>query len=107
MEGKMNQRLNASFICLAVFAAMLAPVFACARSAALQAEQSHKKEQKSPAVGQYQEEGQRVFRQQCSRCHAVPDGFSPRISGTVVRHMRVRASLSEHDEQLLLKFFNP
>ena len=61
--------------------------------------------QKQPA--QPQNEGQRIFEQNCSRCHNPPDGFSPRISGTIVRHMRVRASLSKHDEQALLKFFNP
>ena len=51
--------------------------------------------------------GEQVFAQNCSRCHAAPDGFSPHISGTVVLHMRVRASLSQHDEQELLRFFNP
>ncbi|WP_263354529.1 hypothetical protein [Acidicapsa acidisoli] len=58
-------------------------------------------------AAQSQDEGQRVFEQHCSRCHNAPDGFSPRISGTVVRHMRVRASLSKHDEEALLRFFNP
>jgi cytochrome c5 len=53
------------------------------------------------------DEGQRIFEQNCSRCHADPDGFSPRISGTVLRHMRVRASLSQHEEQELLRFMNP
>jgi cytochrome c5 len=53
------------------------------------------------------DDGQRVFEQNCSRCHTTPDGFSPRISGTVLRHMRVRASLSQHDEQELLRFMNP
>ncbi|HEY0758844.1 MAG TPA: hypothetical protein VGD59_06270 [Acidisarcina sp.] len=52
-------------------------------------------------------EGEAIFKQQCSRCHNAPDGFSPRISGTVLRHMRVRASLSRHDEQELLRFLNP
>jgi cytochrome c5 len=56
---------------------------------------------------QPQSEGERVFQQNCWRCHNAPEGFSPRISGTVVRHMRVRASLSQHDEQELLKFLNP
>jgi cytochrome c5 len=56
---------------------------------------------------QPQNEGERVFQQNCWRCHDAPEGFSPRISGTIVRHMRVRASLSQHDEQVLLKFFNP
>jgi cytochrome c5 len=53
------------------------------------------------------DDGQRVFDQNCSRCHTAPDGFSPRITGTVLRHMRVRASLSQHDEQELLRFMNP
>ncbi len=52
-------------------------------------------------------DGQRVFEQNCSRCHNPPDGFSPRISGTVVRHMRVRANLSEQDMKALMKFFHP
>ena len=52
-------------------------------------------------------EGERVFKQNCSRCHNAPEGFSPNIAGTIVRHMRVRANLSEHDTQTLMKFFNP
>jgi cytochrome c5 len=58
-------------------------------------------------ASQPQDEGERVFQQHCSRCHTAPDGFSPRISGTIVRHMRVRASLSQHQEEELLRFFNP
>ncbi|RXH54202.1 hypothetical protein GRAN_4853 [Granulicella sibirica] len=54
-----------------------------------------------------QTEGQRIFEMNCSRCHATPEGFSSRISNTVVRHMRVRAGLSAHDEQALRRFFNP
>jgi cytochrome c5 len=56
---------------------------------------------------QSEDEGTRVFERNCSRCHAAPDGFSTRISGTVVRHMRVRASLSQQEEKDLLRFFNP
>jgi cytochrome c5 len=54
-----------------------------------------------------QRDGQLVFDQNCSRCHNAPEGFSPRISGTVVRHMRVRAGLSAEDEKALLRFLNP
>jgi cytochrome c5 len=63
-----------------------------------------------PATDQasvHADEGQRIFDQNCTRCHTAPEGFSSRISGTVVRHMRVRASLSQHDEQELLRFLNP
>jgi cytochrome c2 len=70
---------------------------------------SHGKQMSPPAVAQYttdEEEGARVFAQNCARCHRSPDGFSSRISGTIVRHMRVRANLSQHDEQVLLRYFN-
>jgi cytochrome c5 len=60
----------------------------------------------SPKKVHTEDEGERVFQQNCARCHRVPDGFSPRITGTVVRHMRVRANLSQHDEQVLLRYFN-
>src|ERR1700760_3347748 len=59
------------------------------------------------APGTHERDGAQVFAQNCSRCHTAPQGFSSRISGTVVRHMRVRASLSQHDEQELLRFLNP
>jgi len=52
-------------------------------------------------------EGAKKFEENCSRCHAAPEGFSPRISGTIVRHMRVRASLSKKDTEAILKFLNP
>ena len=55
----------------------------------------------------HDDEGDRIFQQNCSRCHNAPEGFSPAISGTIVRHMRVRASLSEEDVKKLLHFLNP
>lgn len=51
--------------------------------------------------------GEVKFKQNCSRCHEAPQGFSSRISGTIVRHMRVRASLSARDEREILRFLNP
>ncbi len=51
--------------------------------------------------------GSRIFRQNCSRCHNTPEGFSPRISDTVLRHMSVRASISMRDRVELLRFLNP
>jgi cytochrome c2 len=52
-------------------------------------------------------EGEKKFKQNCSRCHEAPQSFSPRISGSIVRHMRVRASLSEKDAREILLFLNP
>ena len=51
--------------------------------------------------------GQQVFAQNCSRCHNSPEGFSSHISGTIARHMRVRASLSDEDYKALRHFLNP
>ena len=58
-----------------------------------------------PAV--HSDRGQQVFEQNCSRCHNAPEGFSPRISGTIAMHMRVRAGLSAADYKALLRFLNP
>jgi cytochrome c5 len=51
--------------------------------------------------------GDEVFKANCSRCHMPPMAISPRITGTVIMHMRTRARLSRQDEQLLLKFMAP
>jgi len=54
-----------------------------------------------------QDEGEKKFQQNCSRCHNAPESLSSRITGTVVRHMRVRASLSQKDAEAILRFLNP
>jgi mono/diheme cytochrome c family protein len=54
-----------------------------------------------------QNEGERLFEMNCSRCHMPPMSISPRTTGTILMHMRTRARLSRHDEQALLKFMAP
>jgi len=51
--------------------------------------------------------GEEVFKANCARCHMPPMSLSPRITGTVVMHMRARARLSREDEKLLLKYLAP
>ena len=51
--------------------------------------------------------GQRKFDANCGRCHSFPEQLRPSISGTVVRHMRVRANLSAEDEKDILKYLAP
>ncbi|MBB5059673.1 cytochrome c5 [Granulicella aggregans] len=53
------------------------------------------------------DQGERAFRANCSRCHYAPDTLNPRITGTVIRHMRVRANLSAADERAILHYLNP
>jgi cytochrome c5 len=84
------------------------PFFAQTTSAPSTPTTSSTKQDKSTSKqAVHQSDGEQVFEQNCSRCHNTPQGFSPHISGTIVRHMRVRASLSKEDEQALLRFLNP
>jgi mono/diheme cytochrome c family protein len=54
-----------------------------------------------------QSEGERLFEVNCQRCHRPPDQLSPKITGSVLRHMRVRAMLTKEDEQAILKYLAP
>ena len=81
-------------------------VIALAQSASDSKGAPHKPAAKaSPQVAT--DPGERVFAAQCSRCHNAPEQLNPRITGTVARHMRVRANLSEADERAIMRFFNP
>jgi hypothetical protein len=46
--------------------------------------------------------GEQRFRANCGRCHAAPQKFPPRMMGTILRHMRVRATITEEDRRLIL-----
>lgn len=52
-------------------------------------------------------EGERLFHENCGRCHNPPEDLSPREARAVVRQMRVRANLTAKDERALLKFLAP
>lgn len=49
-------------------------------------------------------EGEKRYHANCSRCHAAPPKFPPRMMGTIVRHMRVRAMLTDEDMHLILRY---
>jgi cytochrome c5 len=49
-------------------------------------------------------EGEKRFRSNCGRCHVAPSKFPPRMMSTIVRHMRVRASLTNEDMRLILRY---
>lgn len=84
-------------LCIAVL------ILACA---CLAAAQSHKRPNKTGDRGSAPD-GARLFAVNCGRCHRPPDQLSPKISGSVLRHMRVRATLSKEDEQAILKYLAP
>jgi len=49
-------------------------------------------------------EGQKRFHANCGRCHAAPHKFPPRMMATIVRHMRVRATITDEDMRLMLAY---
>jgi mono/diheme cytochrome c family protein len=46
--------------------------------------------------------GEQRFHANCGRCHAAPQKFPPRMMKTVLRHMRVRATITDEDMRLVL-----
>ncbi|HVR23228.1 MAG TPA: cytochrome c [Candidatus Polarisedimenticolia bacterium] len=49
-------------------------------------------------------EGEKRFRANCNRCHAAPHKFPPRMMATMVRHMRVRATITDEDMRYILYY---
>lgn len=49
-------------------------------------------------------EGEKRFRANCSRCHQAPHKFPPRMMATIIRHMRVRATITDEDMRLILQY---
>lgn len=49
-------------------------------------------------------EGEKLFRANCGRCHQPPHQFPPRVMAMAIRHMRVRAMLTDEDMRLILSY---
>ena len=49
-------------------------------------------------------EGEQRYRANCSRCHQSPPKFQPAAMGTLIRHMRVRAMITDDDMHAILKY---
>jgi mono/diheme cytochrome c family protein len=49
-------------------------------------------------------EGEKRFRTNCGRCHQAPHKFPPRVMAAAIRHMRVRAMITDEDMRLILGY---
>jgi cytochrome c5 len=58
----------------------------------------------APSDGAWRIEGEKRFRQNCGRCHMAPQKFPPREMAMILRHMRVRAMLTDEDTRLILRY---
>jgi cytochrome c5 len=100
MLSRRVRALSAACLPLVLFGAVMFAQQSRARSGSRPDDQSASSQSQSRT-------GEQVFMANCSRCHNPPMTLSPRITGTIIMHMRVRARLSQQDEKLLLKFLAP
>ena len=49
-------------------------------------------------------EGEKRFATNCGRCDQSPHHFPPRMMATIIRHMRVRATITDEDMRLILRY---
>jgi mono/diheme cytochrome c family protein len=49
-------------------------------------------------------EGEKRFATNCGRCHQSPHKYPPRMTATIVRHMRVRATITDEDMRYILRY---
>ena len=45
-----------------------------------------------------------AYRNNCMRCHSEVRGYSPRMTKTIVNHMRVRANMTAEEAQAILQY---
>jgi cytochrome c5 len=58
-------------------------------------------EEKAAVESDLRIEGEKRFRANCGRCHMAPHKYPPRVMATAVRHMRVRATLTDEDMRII------
>jgi cytochrome c5 len=99
--------MKRSLLCVFVLLLLSGISFTAAASKAESAPAAQREGTRSQKHTTTQPNGEEVFKANCSRCHMPPMSLSPRTTGTVVMHMRVRARLSREDERLLLRYLAP
>ena len=95
----------------AVYMGLMTMTMFLALSAAARTEDA-KKDAAAPAVSASHNaqddasrfEGEKRFHSNCGRCHMAPPKFPPRMMSTIVRHMRVRANITDEDRRLILRY---
>lgn len=107
----MKMRAISPRLCMELVAALgfiaALPALSAAKSQSQDARTSAKQSAQKDADAASADAGEKKFKQNCSRCHEAPQELPAHMSGTILRHMRVRASLSQQDERDILKFLNP
>jgi cytochrome c5 len=102
----MKTKFAAPFLALA-FASLVVACLTFALLAQAEAPSGRKESSTAPVVhadeaASMRIQGEQRYRANCGRCHAAPQKFPPRMMATVLRHMRVRATITDEDMRLVL-----
>lgn len=49
-------------------------------------------------------DGEQVYKSNCTRCHIAMHAYSEKVSRVIVRHMRVRAMLTQEEADAVLGY---
>jgi cytochrome c5 len=82
----------------------VACIFASSATKASEAAASHVSASSSEQEQRWIIEGEKRYRANCARCHQSPHKFPPRTMAMVIRHMRVRAMLTDDDMKYVLYY---
>lgn len=97
MNPRTHMIVLAALFMLTVAASMFASPSAAKKDASAGVPVVHASDADSMRI-----EGEKRFHSNCGRCHAAPQKFPPRMMATVLRHMRVRATITDEDRRLIL-----
>jgi cytochrome c5 len=92
------KRLLISFTCLILFCCGLFADGPSSKSSSSSSTEATSKTEASRL------EGERRYSANCSRCHQAPHKLSPGMMKTAIRHMRVRANITDEDMKLILDY---
>jgi mono/diheme cytochrome c family protein len=97
-------RIKTTMIVSALAAAMAGAVFALPPGPQKSGHSAASTRAASSSESDWRIQGEQRFRTNCGRCHVAPHKFPPRMMATIVRHMRVRATLTEADMRVILRY---
>jgi cytochrome c5 len=105
---KTNRRFKTPLVVLLCALAAAAFLAATMPASAKNSGKAPAKESATTPVVQHADamrlQGEQRFHANCGRCHATPQKFPPRMMATVLRHMRVRATITDADMRLILSY---
>jgi hypothetical protein len=112
MKMKIKIKIKISILICAVAVGLLMCASLVSIPAARADGSSGKKDAAAPTITHSDDgdsmrvQGELRFRANCGRCHAAPRKFPPRMMATVLRHMRVRATITDEDMRLVLFYMS-